>query len=185
MKKMKMMKLRSISAIIRDVKDIDPDTALTNRAINEMIDRGIITTTCSEGIQRRMCFEKFQSEINEYLKLDNTHFPKLRTIPSAISYAKEQKIGFGKGHVRFCIKKNFVTSIEAGNRRLIALEEFEEPYIERFMPSMPSPKIPCPQVIAEINHEESNVRRRTASVTASLIKLELKRKSSKERRSNI
>lgn len=128
------MKLKTIRASVKKIRDFDPDTALNVNMLNRMIDNGQISYEW-HGNRKIINYDALVQRLNTLFELDcpRTNPPHIRTIDNAWKEAKEtlSELGISEERLRDLIKTGIVASIRIGNRSYIPMELFHAPYDRR------------------------------------------------------
>lgn len=128
------MKIQTIPQIVRSIKAVDPATAVNESMLSTLISSGNLPHE-RHGNRIVSDLDVVVPCLNRLLGLDKaTAIPHLRTIRGAAQEIKSHcsELGLGEDHIRAAVSNGRVDCIRIGNRAYLALEFFEEPYVQRF-----------------------------------------------------
>ena len=128
------MKIKTLPQIVKAVKAYDADTALNESMLSDLIASGCLPFE-KRGNRTVADFDTAMMCLNQMLGLEATNaIPRLRTIRGAARDIKsnEPELGIGEEQIRAAVDDERIDFIRIGNRAYIALELFEEPYIQHF-----------------------------------------------------
>lgn len=128
------MKLKTIRASVKKMREFDPGTVLNVNMLNRMIDDGQISYEW-HGNRKIIDYDVLVQRLNTLFELDCTGIrpPHVRSIDGALKEAKETlpELGVSEERLRDLIKTGIVASIRVGNRSYIPMELFHAPYDKR------------------------------------------------------
>ena len=130
------MRIQTLPKIVKKFKEIDPNTAINESMLIDLIEQGKIPYG-KKGNRTVSDMDMIISILNGLLGLDDTETtPSIRTVRTAITELKQNfpDIGISEKQVRAAIENNQIDYIQIGNRTYIAMEFFNEPYVNRFSP---------------------------------------------------
>ena len=128
------MKIKTLPQIVKAVKAYDADTALKESMLTDLIVSGCLPYE-KRGNRTVADFDTAMMCLNQMLGLEATNtIPHVRTIRGATRDIKNNKsdLGIGEEQIRAAVDDERIDFIRIGNRAYIALEIFEEPYIQQF-----------------------------------------------------
>lgn len=128
------MRIQTLPKIVKIIKEIDPNTAINESMLIDLIEQGKIPYD-KKGNRTVSDMDMIIPILNEQLGLDDTEkTPSIRTVRAAMTELKQKfpDIGIGEKQVRTAIENNQIDYIQIGNRTYIAMEFFNEPYVHRF-----------------------------------------------------
>lgn len=127
------MRVRSIPGAVREIREIDNNTAVNEGLLRELIERselvaesvGAKTVVDTDAVLETLCL---------LTGCQTGSMPHIRSIRVAMRERRDNcsLAGLSRDRVRECIKEHIVPSIQVGNRFYIALEMLEEPNIGLF-----------------------------------------------------
>lgn len=119
-----MIKLRSVCQAVREIKDNDPNTAMTESFLKRLAEDGEVS---SEYCGERICFnmDTLEKEMIALFGLETDSMPKLRTIRDAVKEIREsdQMSAVTEYKVRMWIKESRLRCYAVGSRQIIAMED--------------------------------------------------------------
>ena len=128
------MRIKSLPQIVKAAKEIDPDTALNESMLVELMASGNLPYE-KHGNRTVTDMDTVIPCLNQMLGLNaDASLPRLRTIRGAAKELRQYRseLGIGEEHIRAAVNDGRIDCIRIGNRAYIAMEFFEEPYIHRF-----------------------------------------------------
>lgn len=128
------MKIKTLPQIVKAVKAYDTDTAINESMLSDLITSGCLPFE-NRGKRTVSDFDTAMMCLNQMLGLEATNaIPHLRTIRGVARNINRNKseLGIGEEHIRAAVYDERIDFIRIGNRAYIALELFEEPYIQHF-----------------------------------------------------
>lgn len=131
------MRIKTLPQIVKIIKNYDPGTAVNESMLVALIASGSLPYS-KRGNRTVADLDVVVPFLNHMLGLENAQqAPHIRTIRSAICEVKQKfpDLGIGEKQIRTAIKNEQLDVIRIGNRAYIAMEFFEEPYVNRFSPS--------------------------------------------------
>ena len=131
------MRIKTLPQIINAIKEIDPNTIINESMLGDLIAQGKIPFE-KRGNRTVADLDMVIPCLNQLLDLeDNEKIPHIRTIRSANTEIKEKfpDLGIGEKQIREAVDNEKISAIHVGNRAYIALESFEEPYVNQIFSS--------------------------------------------------
>ena len=128
------MRIKTIPQIVKNAKELDPGTALNESMLAELMVSGNIPYE-KHGNRTVSNMDAVIPCLNRMLGLNaDTALPRLRTIRGAAKELRQYRseLGIGEDHIRAAVNDGRIDFIRIGNRAYIAMEFFDEPYIQRF-----------------------------------------------------
>ena len=128
------MKIKTLPQIVKAVKAYDTDTAINESMLSYLIASGCIPFE-KRGNRTVSDFDTAMMCLNQMLGLEATKkIPHIRTIRGATRDIKNNKadLGIGEEQIRAAVDDERIDFIRIGNRTYIAVELFNEPYIQHF-----------------------------------------------------
>lgn len=128
------MKIKTLPKIVKAVKAYDAGTALNESMLSELIVSGCLPFE-KRGNRTVADFDTTMICLNQMLGLEAPNaIPHIRTIRGAVRNIKNSKpdLGIGEEQIRAAVDDERIDFIRIGNRAYIALELFEEPYVQLF-----------------------------------------------------
>ena len=124
----KILELKTIPGIVRKCREKDPDTAINESMIFELVRNGKLSFE-RKGTRIVLDFSLAISQICDVLMLyDLYSFPRIRTIREASAELTKSGTGITERIVRAFIRSDSLRSIVVGNRHYVAMQSFERPY---------------------------------------------------------
>ena len=122
-----MVKLRTICQAVRDIKEADPETAMTEGFLRLLIENGDVSFDMCGS---RVCvnIEILYKELSCLFELDSAEVPKLRTVKGALKEIKstDENSIFTEYKIRLLIKNGRLRSYAVGSREIIVMESFDD-----------------------------------------------------------
>lgn len=128
------MKIKSLPQIVKAATEIDPDTALNESMLVELMASGNLPYE-KHGNRTVTDMDTVIPCLNRMLGLNaDASLPRLRTIRGTARELRQclSELGIGEEHIRAAVNDGRIDCIRIGNRAYIAMEFFDEPYIQRF-----------------------------------------------------
>ena len=128
------MKIQTIPQIVRSIKTVDPATAVNESMLSTLISSGNLPHE-RHGNRMVSDLDIVIPYLNRMLGLEETTaIPHLRTIRGAAQEIKSHcpELGLSEDHIRAAVCNGRIDCIRIGNRVYIAMEFFENPYVQRF-----------------------------------------------------
>ena len=128
------MRIKTLPQIVKVAKELDPDTALNESMLAELMVSGNLPYV-KHGNRTVSDMDMVIPCLNRMLGLNaDTSLPRLRTIRGAVRELRQcrSELGIGEDHIREAVNDGRMNCIRIGNRAYIAMEFFDEPYIQRF-----------------------------------------------------
>lgn len=128
------MRIKTLPQIVKAAKELDPDTVLNESMLAELMASGNLPFE-KHGNRTVSDMDTVIPCLNRMLGLNaDTSLPRLRTIRGAAKELRQRRseLGIGEVHIRAAVNDGRMNCIRIGNRAYIAMEFFEEPYIQRF-----------------------------------------------------
>lgn len=122
-----MKKIRSVCQAVRDIRESDPDTAMTETFIRRLIHNGEISaTTC--GSREYIELETLGKELAFLFGLESEVCPKMRTVRTAAKDIKDTDPHsmMTEYKIRMLIRIGRLQSVAVGSRQIIAMESFDD-----------------------------------------------------------
>lgn len=121
-----MMKLRSICQAVKEIREYDPDTAMTESFLKRLVEDGEVS---SEYCGERICFDMgtLEKDLIALFCLETESIPKLRTIRDAVKEIREtdRMSTISEYKVRMWVKESRLHSYAVGSRQIVAMEDFD------------------------------------------------------------
>ena len=121
-----MVKLRSICQAVNEIKQYDPDTAMTEGFLRQLIENGDIS---SENCGARICvnLNTLIEELADLFELDTNELPILRTVKGAAQAIKQidSNSFLTEYKIRLLIKSGRLCSYAVGSRFIIVMQSFD------------------------------------------------------------
>jgi hypothetical protein len=134
------LRIKTVPAIVKQIKKIDPSSAISESFLFALIKENLIPFT-HHGNRMVIDGDSIVFTLNELLGFKgSTTLPHIRTIRKAVEELKEQnfEIGIGEKLIRKAVKDKRISCIRIGNREYISMQSFEEPYCSRIFSPTPS-----------------------------------------------
>ena len=128
------MRIKTLPQIVKAAKKLDPDAALNESMLAELMASGNLPYE-KHGNRTVSNMDAVIPCLNRMLGLNaDTSLPRLRTIRGAVRELRQcrSELGIGEDHIRAAVNDGRIDCIRIGNRAYIAMEFFDEPYIQRF-----------------------------------------------------
>ena len=128
------MRIKTIPQIVKAAQELDPGTVLNESMLTELISSGNLPYE-KHGNRTVSDMDMVIPCLNRMLGLNaDTALPRLRTIRGAVRELRQcrSELGIGEDHIRAAVNDGRIDCIRIGNRAYIAMEFFDEPYIQRF-----------------------------------------------------
>ena len=128
------MRIKTIPQIVKAAQELDPGTVLNESMLTELISSGNLPFE-KRGNRTVSDMDSVIPCLNRMLGLNaDTALPRLRTIRGAAKELRQYRseLGIGEDHIREAVNDGRIDCIRIGNRAYIAMEFFDEPYIQRF-----------------------------------------------------
>lgn len=130
------MKFLTSKKLSDEFKRLDSNTAVNQNMILRIFEDKLVPYQM-RGNRKIVDFDSFIIRLNGLMRLDEngTKVPRLRTITTAIRDLKTEQlmIGVSKESLKEWVNKGFIGSFKIGNRTIIALDSFEEPYVNMLL----------------------------------------------------
>ena len=134
------MRIKTVPAIVKQIKKIDPSSAISESFLFALIKENLIPFTY-HGNRTVIDEDSIGSALNELFGFkENIALPHIRTIRNAVQELKSKnaEIGIGEKLIRKAVKDKRISCIRIGNREYISMQSFEEPYCSRIFSHTPS-----------------------------------------------
>ena len=128
------MKLKTLLQIVKYIRAIDAETAINASMLSTLIEDGKLPYE-KRGNRIVMDIDTVLPMLCKLLGgIQTNTVPHIRTIRSVIQEIRlnMQDLGLSEEQIRTAVRDGTVDSIRVGNRAYIAVEMFEEPYVQRF-----------------------------------------------------
>ena len=128
------MRIKTIPQIVKAAQELDPGTILNETMLTELMASGNLPYE-KHGNRTVTDVDTVIPCLNRMLGLNaDASLPRLRTIRGAAKALREHRseLGIGEEHIRAAVNDGRIDCIRIGNRAYIAMEFFDEPYIQRF-----------------------------------------------------
>ena len=131
------MRIKTVPAIVKQIKKFDPSSAISESFLFALIKENLIPFTY-HGNRTVIDEASIGSALNELFGFkESIALPHIRTIRNAAQElkSKNSEIGIGEKLIRKAVKDKRISCIRIGNREYIAMQSFEEPYCSRIFQS--------------------------------------------------
>ena len=126
------MRVKTINAIVEEVRLIDGSTAVNQSMIRVLAENKKLDFLYRGN--RLVCdADKLPEQLNQLFRLiDNTEMPRIRSIHNAFLELRElnPELGISEEMIRRLVGMGKLPHIRVGNRAYVALESFDPPYNE-------------------------------------------------------
>ena len=122
-----MIKLRSVRQAVREIRENDPGTAMTETLLKRLIHEGEVSyTTC--GTRELIEMETLGRELSALFDCGNVCVPRMRTVRTAAENIRNSDGGnaMTEYRIRMLIRNGKMPCYEAGTRQIIALDSFDD-----------------------------------------------------------
>lgn len=118
------MRLLSIPNTVREIQRIDPDTAVTETMLRELIESKRIECILL-SVHKKIDIDRLGIDLNNLLGLPGSSMPQIRSIQNTYRELTKRAMGISSGCIRENVKSGVIPSIHIGNRDYVALDYFE------------------------------------------------------------
>lgn len=129
------MRIKTINAIVSDIKMVDGGSAVNQGMIRTLIETKELDFF-HRGNRLVSNADKFAEDMNRIFGIDEKNsMPRVRSIHNAFLELREinPELGLSEERIRALVGMDVIPHIRVGNRAYVALECFEEPYNEHFL----------------------------------------------------
>ena len=129
------MKIMTLQKVVKTIKKMDAETAVNESMLTDLIDHGCIPSYM-HGNRTVTEFDAVVLCLNRMLGMeDSDQIPRVRTIRGAVRELKiiHPDIGIGEDQIRTAVGRGWVDTIRIGCRAYLCMQQFEEPYVRRFI----------------------------------------------------